>query len=183
MIINIDFCSVTLFYVSRFHRWFFVYSDIVAAQMSTKTISFQRSISGWIFREDKIVSRIKTFCLPFLWLVGQEKNANKSQPIQLIFYFRSSSLTFSIQIILWIHWCQWDFMYWKWGNWLEENQNGYIVVYNLSILFWENSDLRLMQNIFSRKTLVFINVMSTQLQEWRWFLGKGRIITFNNSCI
>ncbi|XP_065069114.1 ankyrin repeat domain-containing protein 13C-B-like [Rhopilema esculentum] len=28
-------------------------SDIVAAQMSTKTISFQRSLSGWIFKEDK----------------------------------------------------------------------------------------------------------------------------------
>eukprot|EP00794_Sanderia_malayensis_P008139 gene8139-9009_t len=29
-------------------------SDIVVAQMSTKTISFQRSLTGWIFREDKI---------------------------------------------------------------------------------------------------------------------------------
>lgn len=28
-------------------------SDIVAAQMSTKTISFQRNLTGWIFREDK----------------------------------------------------------------------------------------------------------------------------------
>ena len=31
-------------------------SDIVAAQMSTKRISFSRAQSGWLFREDKSVS-------------------------------------------------------------------------------------------------------------------------------
>ena len=31
-------------------------SDIVAAQMSTKNISFSRAQSGWLFKEDKSVS-------------------------------------------------------------------------------------------------------------------------------
>lgn len=31
-------------------------SDIMAAQMSTKNITFSRAQSGWLFREDKTVS-------------------------------------------------------------------------------------------------------------------------------
>jgi hypothetical protein len=30
-------------------------SDIMAAQMSTKNITFSRAQSGWLFREDKTV--------------------------------------------------------------------------------------------------------------------------------
>lgn len=33
-------------------------SDIIAAQMSTKNITFSRAQSGWLFREDKTVSVI-----------------------------------------------------------------------------------------------------------------------------
>ena len=32
-------------------------SDIVAAQMSTKNITFSRAQSGWLFKEDKTVSQ------------------------------------------------------------------------------------------------------------------------------
>lgn len=31
-------------------------SDIVSAQMSTKPIIFERAISGWIFKHEKLVS-------------------------------------------------------------------------------------------------------------------------------
>ena len=31
-------------------------SDIMAAQMSTKNITFSRAQSGWLFREDKTAS-------------------------------------------------------------------------------------------------------------------------------
>ena len=33
-------------------------SDIVAAQMSTKNITFSRAQSGWLFKEDKSVSTL-----------------------------------------------------------------------------------------------------------------------------
>lgn len=38
-------------------------SDILAAQMSTKSISFVRAQSGWIFREDKTVS----YYIEYIW--------------------------------------------------------------------------------------------------------------------
>ncbi len=151
MLINIDFCSVIQFHVSRFHRWFFVYSDIVAAQMSTKTISFQRSISGWIFREDKIVSRIKTFCLPFLWLVGQEKTANKAhQLLSQCILFRAFKNFYEVSCI--------------------ENEKTELSKIKMDTLLFIICQFFLgkiptwdwYRIIFSRKTLVFINVMSTQ---------------------
>jgi len=37
-------------------------SDIMAAQMSTKHITFSRAQSGWLFREDKTVGY--THCSP-----------------------------------------------------------------------------------------------------------------------
>jgi hypothetical protein len=40
-----------------------MYSDIVAAQLSTKTITFTREKAGWIWKEDraqKVIFRLKT---------------------------------------------------------------------------------------------------------------------------
>lgn len=37
-------------------------SDVVAAQISTKSITFSRAQCGWVFREDKTV-RLKNFML------------------------------------------------------------------------------------------------------------------------
>lgn len=36
-------------------------SDIMAAQMSTKNITFSRAQSGWLFREDKTVRELKSY--------------------------------------------------------------------------------------------------------------------------
>lgn len=38
-------------------------TDILAAQISTKSISFARAQSGWIFREDKKVTIMLLFSL------------------------------------------------------------------------------------------------------------------------
>lgn len=44
-------------------------SDILAAQMSTKSITFTRAQSGWIFREDrKVIYGINIF----LWIYTHE---------------------------------------------------------------------------------------------------------------
>jgi hypothetical protein len=43
-------------------------SDIVAAQMSTKSITFTRAQSGWLWREDKTVRSLSfTFLFVFLF--------------------------------------------------------------------------------------------------------------------
>lgn len=39
-------------------------SDIMAAQMSTKNITFSRAQTGWLFREDKTVSFVVKYCFP-----------------------------------------------------------------------------------------------------------------------
>ena len=42
-------------------------SDIMAAQMSTKSITFTRAQTGWIFREDRKVGlRVLSFALKFI---------------------------------------------------------------------------------------------------------------------
>lgn len=38
-------------------------SDIMAAQMSTKSITFSRAQSGWLFREDKTVNTVISYLL------------------------------------------------------------------------------------------------------------------------
>ena len=44
-------------------------SDIMAAQMSTKNITFSRAQTGWLFREDKTVSCLNEllcyYCLEY----------------------------------------------------------------------------------------------------------------------
>ena len=47
-------------------------SDIMAAQMSTKNITFSRAQSGWLFREDKTVRDFKF--LPFSIQAGHSSS-------------------------------------------------------------------------------------------------------------
>ena len=37
-------------------------TDIVAAQMSTKKVTFTRSQRGWVFKEDRTVSNVTSYC-------------------------------------------------------------------------------------------------------------------------
>lgn len=41
-------------------------SDIYSATLSTKSITFSRAQSGWLFREDKTVSDVKMLDVPEL---------------------------------------------------------------------------------------------------------------------
>lgn len=61
-------------------------SDIMAAQMSTKNISFSRSQSGWLFREDKTVRKLLCEKEIFVMTYGQ-------------IFFLHSVLIFHISIV------------------------------------------------------------------------------------
>lgn len=49
-------------------------SDIVAAQMSTKPITFSRAQSGWLFREDRSVSLSISLVLQQVWFLEISKS-------------------------------------------------------------------------------------------------------------
>lgn len=53
-------------------------SDIMAAQMSTKSITFSRAQSGWLFREDKTVNTFISFLLHCLVIFISQNKYTKS---------------------------------------------------------------------------------------------------------